>query len=66
MSDRLYVVTPNAGASRLIRASNKAQAIAHAARTTFTATVAGPDDAFDLARKGVDIEVAGELSEPAQ
>jgi hypothetical protein len=66
MSDRLYAVYPPTGAPRLIRASNKAQAIAHVARTTIRARVADAETCFDLAKSGVVIEVAGELSEPAQ
>ncbi|MGH8029805.1 MAG: hypothetical protein ACREO3_07720 [Arenimonas sp.] len=67
MATRLYRVTAAeapADRTRLIRASTRAGAIAHAARTDYIAEVADPEECFDLAKRGVVIEVAGEVSEP--
>lgn len=57
---RLYqVTTPTA--VRLIEAPNVARAIAHAARTDFTARIPLQHEIYQLARDGTPIEVAGDI-----
>lgn len=57
---RLYrVTTPTA--VRLIEAPNVARAIAHAARTDFTACIPLQHEIYQLARDGIMIEVAGDI-----
>ena len=58
MPSRIYLVSsPNAG-NRLIRASSAAQAIRHAARATFKASVASQEDLV-LHLPAVEVEDAG-------
>jgi hypothetical protein len=60
MSTRIYVVTDiETSRHRLIRASNQAQAIRHAAQTRFDIEVAGQEDLVSLLTSGVPIELAG-------
>lgn len=60
MSTRIYVVTDiETSRHRLIRASNQAQAIRHAAQTRFDIEVAGQEDLVSLLTNGVPIELAG-------
>ncbi len=62
MSDRIYVITsisPDAP-KRLVRASSKAQAIGHCAKSTFSAEVASQDDLIELASK-CKVETANEV-----
>ena len=57
---RLYqVTTPTA--VRLIEAPNVARAIAHAARTDFTARIPLQHEIYQLARDGTPIEIAGDI-----
>ena len=55
---RIYRVD-NGDAAQLVRASNPAQAIRHAAKNTFTVKVASQDDCVSLASEGVIVETAG-------
>jgi hypothetical protein len=60
MSTRIYVVTDiETSRHRLIRASNQAQAIRHAAQTRFDIEVANQDDLVSLLTNGIPIELAG-------
>lgn len=60
MSTRIYVVTDiETSRHRLIRASNQAQAIRHAAQTRFDIEVAGQQDLVSLLTNGIPIELAG-------
>jgi len=60
MSTRIYVVTDiETSRHRLIRASNQAQAIRHAAQTRFDIEVAGQEDLVSLLTNGIPIELAG-------
>lgn len=47
------------GATRLIRATNVAQAIRHAARTAYTCEVASQDVLIKMLQAGVQVEDAG-------
>lgn len=55
---RLYRVTTKT-ATRLIEAANPQRAISHAARTDFVVDIPASHEVFNLAKKGVEIEVAG-------
>jgi hypothetical protein len=60
MSTCIYVVTDiETSRHRLIRASNQAQAIRHAAQTRFDIEVAGQEDLVSLLTNGIPIELAG-------
>lgn len=56
--NRIYSVTDGQSA-RLMRATNRAQALAHVARTTFACGVASQDELVDLIASGVEVETAG-------
>lgn len=56
--NRIYSVT-NGESARLVRATNRAQALAHVARTTFACGVATQDELVDLLASGVEVEIAG-------
>jgi hypothetical protein len=57
---RLYqVTTPTA--VRLIEASSVARAIAHAARTDFTARIPENHEALKMGYDGIQVEIAGEF-----
>lgn len=62
MATRVYLVTAINGDKRLVRASNKAQAVNHCAKSTFSASLPSQDELFELAGKGVKIENAVEES----
>jgi hypothetical protein len=62
---RIYAVARKDATTRLIRASSAAQAIRHAVGTDYSADVATQDECIALAAKGVAVETAGEISEPA-
>jgi len=53
---RIYIVTDSANESRLVKAQNPQQALSHVASSTFTVRKASPEDAFDAAQKGKQIE----------
>lgn len=57
-STRIYRVNTETG-SRLVRASNRAQALAHVARDTLKADVASQDDLVTLTAQQVQVETAG-------
>jgi hypothetical protein len=60
MITRIYLVTDvETNKHRLIRASNQAQAIRHAAQTRFDIEVAGQDDLVSLLTSGIPVEMAG-------
>lgn len=56
--NRIYAVTDGQKA-RLVRAANRAQALAHVARTSFACDVASQDELVDLVASGVEVETAG-------
>lgn len=59
MAIRVYVVTDTETKSqRLIRASNRAEAVRFASRTRFTVDAASQDDLINLLPNGVKIEVS--------
>jgi hypothetical protein len=65
--NRIYSVT-NGENARLVRATNRAQALAHVARTTFACGVASQDELVDLLASGVEVETAGvtAIEEPTE
>jgi hypothetical protein len=65
MNSRLYRV--DAGErQRLVRAVNKAQALAHVARTQFAIRVASQDDLCELVAAGVKPEAATLALDPSE
>lgn len=63
-SQRIYsVINKATGNVRLVKAANPAQARSHIARDTLDVEVAGQDDVYTLACRGVKLEQAGEESE---
>ena len=61
---RIYLVKDSeTGGKRLIRASNVAQAVRHAARAQFTAEVASQDDLVFLIADGHSVEDASAATE---
>lgn len=59
MAIRIYVVTNNATQEqRLIRASNRADAVRYASRTSFSVDAASQEDLVKLLPKGVQIETS--------
>lgn len=64
MSTRIYLVTDrDTKAKRLIRAGSHAQAIRHAAQSTFDIEVAGQDDLVELLESGQAVESAAQAGE---
>jgi len=57
---RIYAVTMGA-TTRLVEATNKAQAVSHVARDTIFAGVATQCDLIALTKSGVEVETAGEV-----
>lgn len=57
-TNRVYAVYLN-GKERLVRASNKSQAVGHVARDTITAEVADQDTLIAAIAAGVPVETAG-------
>jgi hypothetical protein len=57
-TNRIYAVTNGAGDVRLVRASNRAQAVNHVARATFSAEVATQDALILAVSQGVKVEDA--------
>ena len=55
MKENIYMVANNHGV-RLIRAKNRAQALSHAARTSFTIRVATQNDLVDFITGGITVE----------
>jgi len=55
MSERIYAVYHGTEA-RLVRAKSRAQALSHAAQTTFNVRVAGQDELVDLISQGTKVE----------
>lgn len=53
---RIYIVTDSANNSRLVKAQNPQQALSHVASSTFTVRKATPEDSFDAAKAGKEIE----------
>jgi hypothetical protein len=59
MAIRIYVVTDNeTKKQRLIRATNRAEAVRFASRTRFSVEAASQDDLVNLLPNGVKIEVS--------
>lgn len=58
---RLYkVTTPTA--TRLIESVSVARAIAHAARLEISATIPAQHEVFAMAKAGIEIEIAGDIT----
>lgn len=55
MSERIYAVY-HGTEGRLVRASNRAQALSHVAQSTFNVRVAAQDELVTLLGKGVKVE----------
>lgn len=53
---RIYIVTDNTSNSRLVKAQNPSQALAHVASSTFSVRKADPEDTFAAAKEGKEIE----------
>lgn len=53
---RIYIVTDSANQSRLVKAQNPQQALSHVASSTFTVRKATPEDSFEAAKAGKEIE----------
>jgi hypothetical protein len=53
---RIYIVTDGANNGRLVKAQNPSQALAHVASSTFTVRKATPEDSFEAAKAGKEIE----------
>jgi hypothetical protein len=63
MAIRIYVVTDNeTQKQRLIRATNRAEAVRFASRTRFTVEAASQDDLVNLLPNGVTIESQDETA----
>lgn len=60
MTTRTYSVTPTEGPSRLVEATNQAQALRHVAKDTFTVKIAGGMEVARLMSSGVKLEQAAE------
>ena len=57
---RIYKVEgPTLETTRLVRAATPAQAVRHAVRSDYTATVAAQQDLVELLGRGVVVETAG-------
>jgi hypothetical protein len=56
----IYVVRNSTNYARLVRAPNKAQALAHVVRSEYRISVAGPDDLVNLVGIGTAVETAGD------
>lgn len=52
---RIYIVN-GGGQSRLVKAQNPQQALAHVASSTFSVRKADPEDTFAAAKEGKEIE----------
>jgi len=52
---RIYIVTGN-DQTRLVKAQNPQQALSHVASSTFSVRKATPEDSFEAAKKGMEIE----------
>ncbi len=57
---RPYIVTDKAGDTRLVQASNQAQALRHAAINQFTVRAATANEVIELMTSGVQPEVASQ------
>lgn len=63
---RIYKVEgPTPEQTRLVRAATPAQAIRHAVRSDYAATVAAQEDLVELLGRGVTVETAGADTEAA-
>ena len=62
-STRIYIVTSNDGATRLVKATVASQAITHVAKNAFTAKVASQDDLVLELRNGTKVEAYGESAQ---
>lgn len=60
MKQRIYAVQNGSGEARLVRASNKAQAVHHCAKSVFHADLASQDDLLTMLGKNIKVEQAGE------
>ena len=59
---RIYAVTIGA-TTRLVNASNRAQAVSYVVRGSIVANVATQGDLIALTKSGVEVETAGEVAE---
>lgn len=63
---RPYIVTDKAGDTRLVQASNQAQALRHAATNQFTVRAATANEVLELMTRGVQPEVASQEKEQTE
>jgi hypothetical protein len=61
--NRIYTVSTG-NTTRLVRASHRAQALAHVANTTINVAVASQDELVKHLAKGVSVESASDASTP--
>lgn len=55
-AQRIYLVTTNDGGKRLVKATQRQQALSHVANTLFTVKVASQDDLVDALTTGTAVE----------
>ena len=60
MTERIYEVKSKGGASRLVRASSRAQALGHVARLEYSVSAANSLTVAALLTSGTALEVAGQ------
>ena len=55
-SQRIYLVTTNEGKKRLVKATQRQQALSHVANSLFTVRVASQDDLVEALTSGTEVE----------
>lgn len=55
-SQRIYLVTTNEGKKRLVKATQRQQALSHVANSLFTVRVASQDDLVKALTSGTEVE----------
>lgn len=55
-SQRIYLVTTNDGKKRLVKATQRQQALSHVANSLFTVRVASQDDLVEALTSGTEVE----------
>jgi hypothetical protein len=63
MSERIYAVY-HGTSGRLVRATNRAQALSHVAQSTFNIRVAGQEELVTLLGEGVKVESVRDADQP--
>lgn len=56
MTERIYKIESSLAEPRLVRASNRHQALSHVANSVFSVNVASQDDLVDYLGKGIKVE----------